>query len=83
MKKTILIQLFIALFAMGGWAQLKVSSTGNAGIKLLIESQGIMLSQRGEASQEISGSEFPAGIYLYALIADGQEVDTKRMILTK
>jgi hypothetical protein len=40
-------------------------------------------AQRGENSQLISGSEFEPGIYLYALIADGQEVDVKRMILTE
>jgi hypothetical protein len=26
---------------------------------------------------------YKAGMYLYSLIADGQEVDTKRMILTR
>ena len=36
----------------------------------------------GQSSETISGSQFSAGIYLYALIADGQEVDVKRMILT-
>lgn len=43
----------------------------------------IALSERGEGSRTISGSEFPAGIYLYALLADGKEVDVKRMILTE
>jgi hypothetical protein len=43
----------------------------------------IPVQQRGESSQLISGSEFAAGIYLYALIADGQEVAVKRMILTE
>ena len=43
----------------------------------------IQLTQRGEGSQVISGSELVAGIYLYALIAEGKAVDTKRMILTK
>ena len=32
---------------------------------------------------EIQGSELQAGMYLYSLVADGKEVDTKRMILTK
>ena len=32
---------------------------------------------------EIQGSELQAGMYLYSLIADGKEVDTKRMILTR
>jgi len=43
----------------------------------------ISIAQRGEGSQRISGSELVAGIYLYALIVDGKEVDTKKMILTK
>jgi hypothetical protein len=50
--------------------------------------QGVQLKQtviqeRGEGVQVLYGSELKAGIYLYSLIADGQEVDTKRMILTK
>jgi len=32
---------------------------------------------------EIKGSNLPAGMYIYTLVADGQAVDTKRMILTK
>ena len=43
----------------------------------------IMLTQRGDGLQWISGSELTAGIYLYALIVDGKEVDVKRMILTE
>ena len=43
----------------------------------------ITLSERGEGSVTINGSELTAGIYLYALIADGREVDVKRMILTE
>ena len=43
----------------------------------------IRIMLRGEGSQLISGSELAAGMYLYALIVDGKEVDTKRMILTK
>lgn len=31
----------------------------------------------------INGSELTAGMYLYSLIVDGKEADTKRMILTK
>jgi hypothetical protein len=37
---------------------------------------------RGNTSVKISGTELHAGMYLYALIVDGQVVDTKRMILT-
>jgi len=41
------------------------------------------LREHGAGSQMIHGHELPAGMYLYALIVDGKEVDTKRMILTK
>jgi len=43
----------------------------------------ITLTQRGAGSEIISGAVFAPGIYLYALIVDGQEVDVKRMILTE
>lgn len=42
-----------------------------------------ILLDRGEGQLTISASEYHAGMYLYSLIADGQEIDTKRMILTK
>ena len=35
-----------------------------------------------QANITINGSELTAGMYLYSLIVNGQEVDTKRMILT-
>ena len=41
------------------------------------------LTERGENFLTIEGYELTAGMYLYALIADGQEVDVKRMILTE
>ncbi|MCL2039791.1 MAG: tail fiber domain-containing protein [Bacteroidetes bacterium] len=37
---------------------------------------------KGYASVTINGSQLKAGMYLYSLIVDGKEVDTKRMILT-
>jgi len=43
----------------------------------------IQLTQRGEGVEFIQGSQLAPGIYLYALIADGREVDVKRMILTQ
>ncbi len=45
--------------------------------------QQIVLNERGNSSVTISGGELNAGMYLYSLIADGQVIDTKRMILTK
>jgi len=41
------------------------------------------INQRGKGNVTIQGSELNAGMYLYALIADGNVIDTKRMILTK
>lgn len=43
----------------------------------------LAINERGESSQRIDGGMLESGMYLYALIADGQEVDVKRMILTK
>lgn len=39
--------------------------------------------QKGQGSITIRGSELKPGMYFYTLLADGAEVDTKRMILTK
>ena len=38
--------------------------------------------KKGDGSAIISGTELKAGMYIYSLIVDGIEVDTKRMILT-
>ena len=43
----------------------------------------LAVTERGESSVTIHGNELQAGMYIYALIADGQEIDSKRMILTK
>jgi len=34
-------------------------------------------------SLTIDGTQLGAGMYLYSLIVDGKEIDTKRMILSK
>ena len=41
------------------------------------------VTERGETSVTIDGGSLSAGMYLYALIVDGQVIDTKRMILTR
>ncbi len=48
-----------------------------------IELQSYSLTERGRTSVEIKGGSLQSGIYLYALLADGQLIDTKKMILTK
>ena len=47
----------------------------------LIKSYDNLGKTTGEVS--INGGEFNAGMYMYSLIANGKEIDTKRMILTK
>ena len=41
------------------------------------------VAERGKTSVSIEGGSLDAGMYLYSLIADGNVIDTKRMILTK
>ena len=41
------------------------------------------IADRGDVAVTVSGSSLQPGIYIYSLIADGQEADTKRMILTE
>lgn len=48
-----------------------------------VQLKSYLISQREKGNIIIQGSEFNAGMYLYALIADGNVIDTKRMILTK
>ena len=43
----------------------------------------ITITERGKTSVTIEGRTLKAGMYFYTLIADGKEVDTKKMILTK
>lgn len=45
--------------------------------------KSIPVNERGSSSVTIQGSELAAGMYIYALIADGKEIASKRMILTK
>jgi len=45
--------------------------------------QQYSISGKGKQSVTISGNSLEPGMYLYALVIDGKEVDTKRMILTK
>jgi len=37
----------------------------------------------GPGSIQLEGSQLESGMYLYSLLVDGQEIDTKRMILTE
>ena len=41
------------------------------------------IESRGNGSVTINGYELTPGMYMYSLIVDGQDVDTKKMILTE
>jgi len=45
--------------------------------------QQYSINGKGKQTVTINGNSFQPGMYLYALVIDGTEVDTKRMILTK
>ena len=45
--------------------------------------KNIPATGRGESSVTLGASGLQAGMYLYALVADGQLIDSKQMILTK
>jgi hypothetical protein len=47
-----------------------------------IQKKSYNIATKGNSSIIINGYELQQGIYLYSLIVDGKEVDTKRMILT-
>jgi hypothetical protein len=48
-----------------------------------VQIKSFNINERGTTSVTIEGYTLQAGMYLYTLIADGKEVDTKKMILTK
>ncbi|MFA0961652.1 tail fiber domain-containing protein [Roseivirga sp. BDSF3-8] len=63
------------------------ASTGNAEL-YIYDMQGKQVAyfnnlKAGAEGVRIEGSRLEAGMYLYTLIADGKEVDTRRMILTR
>ena len=39
--------------------------------------------EAGKGELEIKGNSYQPGMYIYALVCDGKEIDTKRMILTE
>lgn len=47
-----------------------------------IQIKRISIENRGHSNIKIFGGELQPGMYLYTLMTDGREIDTKRMILT-
>jgi hypothetical protein len=60
-----------------GQAMINIYNMQGAQIK------SISITDRGNGKVIINGNELTAGMYIYALIVDGKEIDTKRMILTQ
>lgn len=66
----------------------ELQSNFNKASILIFNLQGTLitsypLSASGKNQISIKGSELNPGMYLYSLIIDGKEIDTKRMILTE
>lgn len=65
-----------------------IPETANTSVLYIYNMNGTQLQQysitgKGKQMVTIFGSTLEPGMYLYALVIDGREVDTKRMILTK
>ena len=66
--------------------EFEISEQMQTAFMLIFDMQGtlkktIPLSQKGKGQITINGKELTPGMYLYSLIVNEQEVDTKRMIL--
>lgn len=65
-----------------------VPESSNSAVLYIYTMNGTQLQQypvtgKGKQTLTISGNSLEPGMYLYTLLIDGKEVDTKRMILTK
>ena len=48
-----------------------------------LQKKAYTIITKGKSEITINGSELQAGMYLYTLIIDNKEIDTKKMILTQ
>ena len=74
-------------FSVSTTINIYISQDKHSATVYIYDMQGIQkkaynITSKGKSSITINGSELQAGMYLYTLIVDGKEVDTKRMILT-
>jgi len=65
-----------------------IPDESNSSVLYIYNMQGTQLQQynltaKGKQEITINGNSFVPGMYLYSLVIDGKEIDTKRMILTK
>lgn len=60
----------------------------NSAILYVFDMKGVIIKtlpivSKGQGIISINGYELNPGMYIYSLLVDGKEVDTKRMILTE
>ena len=65
-----------------------ISENTKESVLLIFDIQGILIKQipiydKGESETIINANELQTGIYIYQLVIDGKEIDSKKMILTK
>lgn len=64
-----------------------LSNNNDRGVLMITDLNGKMLLQynlaKGSSQQIISGNTLNAGIYIYSLVINGNEIISKRMVLTK
>ena len=65
-----------------------IPESSSSSVLYIYNMNGTQLQQfnvngKGKQTVTINGNSLEPGMYLYALVVDGKEVDTKRMILTK
>ncbi len=87
-NKAILLQNTPNPFGSNTEIGLVIPSTAQKAILNIYDMQGIeikshVLNERGQQTFILEGNSLKAGMYLYSLIVDNTEIDTKRMILTK
>ena len=78
MKKLFILSV-LTLLSTTSYAQLKLHSNGYLSFNTTqTPLSPISINWTGKDGYELS-----AGIYLYSLVINGQEIDTKKMIITK
>jgi hypothetical protein len=83
-----LVQNYPNPFTASTSVRYNVANTTKTASIMIFDMAGTLLRtydniQKGDATITIEAGELNAGMYMYSLIVDGVELDSKRMILTK
>ncbi len=86
-KQNILYQNSPNPFSVSTKIKYTVAPNSQNSMMHLFDMQGVLIKSyelgKNDGEITINGGELKAGMYIYSLIVDGVEIDTKRMILTK